>query len=228
MHWLVFGRRSGLIGFAVLRACRDSTARHDRAVAIWPMIAAVGSIRISGRAHANSRRASELADGDHQRLLQYASLVHVFEQGGKSAVELGAMQILERTEVRGVGIPGIYFRITVCYRRPINLYESRASLDQAAGQQHALSEGGHAVTLAHFVGFLREVERVASLAGEDEIESLAVIFVDGLRVEGLLQIGHRPVDSFEKLKAIFQPVRTDVLAQRQIVDLERLGGILIE
>ena len=112
------------------------------------MVAAVGSIGVAGRADADARRAAELADRHHQRFLQHAAVVHVLEQRGEPAVELRAVQILQRTEIGGVRVPGVDFGIAVGDRRPVHLHEARAGLDQAAREQQALAERGQAVALA--------------------------------------------------------------------------------
>ena len=114
---------------------RDAAASHHGAVAIGPVVAAVRRIGVARRAHADARRAAELADRDHQRLLQQAAIVHVFEQRRKAAIELRAMQILERPEIRRVRIPGIDFGVAVGHRRPVHLHEARARFDQAAREQ---------------------------------------------------------------------------------------------
>ena len=202
--------------FAVLRAARDAAARDDAAVAIGPVVAAVRSVGVARRADADARRAAEFADGHHQRFLQHAAVVHVFQQGGEPAVELRAMEVLQGPEIGGVGVPRIDFGIAVGHGRPVHLHEARARLDQAAREQQSLAERGQAVALAHLVGLLGEVEGVARLAGEHQFERLGVVFVDRVALQRLLQIRHGIVDALQQLEAILQTLRRNFLAQREI------------
>ena len=139
-----------------------------------------------------------------QRFFQQSALVHVLEQRRETAIELRAMQVLQRSEIRGVRVPGVDFRIAVGDRRPVHLHEPGAGFDQSPRHQQALPERGHAVALAHLVRFLGEIEGVARLAGQHEIEGLAVILVDRLVVQRLLEIAHRSVDALQQLEPVLQ------------------------
>src|SRR5438105_4989038 len=86
----VFGwRRAGGVRFTVQSASLDAGAGEEGGVAIRPVIAAIGRIRVAGSAHAEPRRAAKLADGNHQRLFEQSSLIHVFEQSGRPLSSLG-------------------------------------------------------------------------------------------------------------------------------------------
>src|SRR6266702_3976172 len=151
----VFGRRrGGRVGFAVEGAPPDARAGDQRRVAIRPVIAAIGRVAVAGSADAQARRASEFTNGDDQSLLQHAALLHIFEQGGEAAVEFRAVQVAQRSEVRGVGVPGIHGRIAVGHRRPVDLHEARPGFDEPAGKEQALAKSVAAVAVAQLVGFL--------------------------------------------------------------------------
>ena len=93
------------------------------------MVAAVGAVAVAAGADAHARAAAELADRDHQRLLQHAALVHVLDQRRKRPVEHRAVQVLQRPEVAAC-VSQPCFRIAVRDLGPVHLDETRAGLDQ--------------------------------------------------------------------------------------------------
>ena len=82
-------------------------ARHERGVAIGPVVAAVG--RVASCREVLTPRRGERPNSPmatHEGFLQQAALVHVLEQRARAAVELRAVEVLERAEVGGVRVPG--------------------------------------------------------------------------------------------------------------------------
>src|SRR5262249_14727236 len=73
LHWIPDWCRPRLVGLAVLGAALDAAACAQRRVAVGPVVAAVGALAVARRAHAALRAAAELADRDHQRLVQHAA-----------------------------------------------------------------------------------------------------------------------------------------------------------
>ena len=129
------------------------------------MVPAVGGVGVARGAHAQAGRSAELSHGHHQRLFQQPALVHVFQQRREGPVQLGAVEVAQRLEVGGMGIPGIHLGIAVGDGRPVQLDEPGSGFHQPAGQQGPLAEGGSAVAVPHLAGFLVQIEGIPSLAG---------------------------------------------------------------
>ena len=89
------------------------------------------------------RAAAEFADRHDQRVLQQAALVHVGDQGRQAGVEHRARLGLHPLGQVRVVVPGVV--VGIGDLGPDYLDDSRAGLDQAAGQQAALAEGVAAV-----------------------------------------------------------------------------------
>src|SRR5439155_7272521 len=119
---------------AVNTAHGHAGASHKTGIAIRPVIATIGRVGVARGADTQSWRTAEFAYGNEQRVFEHAALPHIFEQSRKPAVENRAMQILQWSEIGGVRVPGVDFRISVRHRGPAHLHEARAGLAQAASK----------------------------------------------------------------------------------------------
>src|SRR5205814_6472787 len=78
--------------------------------------------------------------------------------------------------------------------RPIDLHKTGARSDQRAGQEATLSEGSSAIAIPQRRRFLGKVEGIASPARDYQAECLAVIFIQVVLLDRLLQGRHAAVD----------------------------------
>src|SRR5262245_25699537 len=65
-----------------------------------------------------------------------------------------------------------------------------AGLDQTARQQEALTESVHAITLAHLRVLTIHLEGFASFAADDEIKGFAVVLIEIVIRDSLLDVRH--------------------------------------
>src|SRR5262249_39754934 len=163
-------------GAPVDEAAPDAGAGDQGGVAVRPVVAPVVLVVVAGGADAALRAAPELADGHHQRLGEQAALVEVGDQGRQAGVEHGGGLGLHARAQADVDVPAVV--VAVGDLGPVDLDEARAGLDEAAGQQAALAEGGAAVAVARLGLLLAQVEGVAGAPGDDQAQGPAVILVE--------------------------------------------------
>ena len=105
-------------------AAGDAAAGQRDAVDLRPVVAAAPGHFL------DLRGAAVLAEADHQRLVEEASLVEILEQAGKCVVESGEQLVLHAGEVIPVGVPtGAGQAVFI----PEDADKAAAGLDQAAG-----------------------------------------------------------------------------------------------
>src|SRR3954470_8109439 len=164
MHWILSGGRGGGIGLAIDGTAADAGASNEAGVAIGPVVAAIGRVAVARGADAETWGTTEFPNGDDKSVLEHAALVEVFEKGGDAAIKFGAVQIPQRTEISGVGIPRVGIWIAVGNGRPVHLDEASAGFNQTPGEETALPEGMAAVTVSDFIVFFGQIEGVARAA----------------------------------------------------------------
>src|SRR5688572_6121597 len=171
-----FDRRGAvLVGLPVDPAARDAGSGHERRVAVRPVVAAVLRVRVARGAHAEPGGPAELADRDEEGVLEEAARLEIREERGERTVELGAVEVAEGPEVGGVGVPRIDLGVAVRDRGPVHLDEARAGLDEPPREEATLPERVAAVAVADHGGLGVEVEGLARVPGEDELEGLLVV-----------------------------------------------------
>ena len=156
------GAAPGLVGLAVDIAAFGAGARYDGGVAVGPVVASVGAVAVAGGAHALDGGAAKFADGHHEGILKEAAGIHVFDEGGEPLVEHWAGFGFHPIGESGVMVPRMV--VGVGDLGPDDFDDAGAGLHEATGEQAALAEGVAAVTIAHGIGFLGDVEGVAGFA----------------------------------------------------------------
>src|SRR5687768_17798018 len=114
------------------------------------------------------------------------------------------MQILERAEIGGVGVPRVNFWIAVGDGGPVYLHEARSGLDQSPCQEQPLAKRVASVTISDLRRFKREIERVAGASRRNEIEGLLVIRIERVTSHRLLHFGHGGFDLLQQTRAAIE------------------------
>ena len=170
----------------------DPAAGEGHGVAKRPVVATAGGV--------DARRATEFGQVADQRRIEHAPLRQVFEQGRVRLVVHRADDVahsLDRRErLRAVDVPG---DLVEDGQERVDRHEPHAALDQPAGEQAALAEPGHAVSLAGDGRFLGQVERVASLRAGHEPERRLEVAVQERGVLGGFKGRDRVVDELADL-----------------------------
>ena len=138
------------------------------------------------------------------------------------------MQVAHRLENAGVAVPGVAVGIAVGDGGPVDLYEARAGLDQPPGQQQALAERVAAIAVAQGRRFLVQVERFLGPAGEDQVEGLLIILVEGVVADLAVDAFHALLDEVAQLGPVLEAIRRQVGPEGQVVDLDAGVGVLEE
>ena len=103
---------------------------------------------------------------------------------------------------------------------PDDLDHAGAGLDEAAGEEERLAEGIHAVAGAHLVVLAVDGEGVARLAAGDEVEGLAVVFVEVVIGDGLVDVGHRFLNGLAEGGAALEALGVDLGPQVEVIDMD--------
>ena len=184
MDRLLLGRRAGLVGLAVLRAARDAARRPRR--------------RCSSTASGRGRRArwrcrrcctpicglrpnSPTATTSVSFSRPRSSMSSSSAERPRSSI--GQCRFFKRPEVRRVRVPRVVVSGSPLATVGQFTWTNRvpASISRRASSRlwpNVCGRSGRASSSASFV----EVERVARLAREHQVEGLAVVFVEGVVV----------------------------------------------
>ncbi len=152
----------------------------------------------------DARGATELAPGDHQRVVEHASLVEVGNKRTEPLVEQGRVRA-HAAEVVAVKIPAT----------EIESDAPGAGLDETAGEEKVLqvSRGAVAdifrialaVAFANFGILVLEIEGHAQLAGGEQSECLLVELVEAFHHSGLVGIPAELVEGVQQSSALVEP-----------------------
>ena len=123
-------------------------------------------------ARVDLRRPAELAHPDHQRLVQQAALVQVFQQGRDRPGPSSASGPSCSRGRSWRACPSAGLSVGSSGPRPVDLHQRHAGLDQPPGQQHALAPAVAAVAVAHGRRLLVEVERRPRRPAAEQVERL--------------------------------------------------------
>ena len=117
--------------------------------------------------------------------------------------------------------------VTVSNLWPVDLDYSSSRFDQASSQQAALTECVVAVLFSHFFRFSTQVKGFACLTRQDERKCLAVVFVQSVLADGLIEIIQASIDGFAEIRPSSQTILRHFGSQLQIVNLDpiHLGHI---
>ena len=138
------------------------------------------------------------------------------------------MQVAQRPEIGRVGVPRRSLRIAIGHRRPVQLHHAGSGLHQPPRHQGTLAKGEAPVLVAHVIGLQGQVEGIARLARQHEVEGVLVVLVERVTADGLVQCRHRAVDAPQQLEAALQSLRRNFLPQFQVIELDLLVRILVE
>ena len=192
----VAGRMGGpAIGRAVDKSPAHSRTGQYGRVTVRPVLtAAIGLV--------DPRRAAELANPDHERLVEQAAAVEVFQQGREALVGRRHQTILQMVEIFAVGVPEVLSVVV-----PVDRHQPDARFDQAAAQQEALTMNVPAVAIAQLRVLAIDLERPSRLGGDEAVERFLLVAVPRPRpVAG--QVGGRG-KTFQELATTSQPARRD-------------------
>src|SRR5712672_2098750 len=123
------------------------------------MVTAIRAVLVAGSTYALLRTSTKFADGDHQRLLQQAAVIHIADKSRQPLIEHRSGLVLHPFSQINMMIPGMI--IGVGYFGPNDFHNASPSFNQASSQQATLAESILPITLAHFFRLLGEVERVS-------------------------------------------------------------------
>ena len=148
-------------------------------------------------------RPAELAEHDHQRLVEQAAHLEVVEQGRDRLVQRRQQAVAEPGEVGDVGVPGL----DDPHRR---LHDRDARLDQPPGDQERAAEQVPAVAVDQAGVLALGVERPAHLAVAEHGQR-GVLLIGERRRRG------RDRGLAQQVPAPVQPLRVEPGGQRQAV-----------
>ena len=198
-------RPIGRHGADRIAAADDAAALHAAAgevarKALRPVVAPAGRI--------HARRAAELGQVAHQRRVQHAALVEVFDQRAVRLVVHRRDDVLHafdrRERLRAVDVPGDFVEHG---EERVDRDEPHARLDQPPRQQAALAEAVHAVALADAGRLLGQVERLARLLARHQAERGLEVFVHQLGVLAGFEILDGRIDDLAQLPPPLEPRR---------------------
>ena len=104
--------------------------------------------------------------------------------------------------------------------RPVDLEETSPGLNETTGQQAALAERVATIPFAQCRRLLGEIEGIAGAAGNHQAQGLAVILVEIILLDRLLQSRHAAVDLVPQFGPPLQPVCGNFVAEAEVVDLD--------
>ena len=136
----------------------------------------------------DARRAAKLADDHHQGALQQAALLEIDEQRGQRLIETrqapahairAVAEGVAHAHVAAVHVPARTGRSAQLFARrrarpAIDGDEPDSRLDEPARQQQVLSQGMHAVAVAHGRGLSFHLERLAPARSARQLKGPAV------------------------------------------------------
>ena len=182
------------------------------------MVATVVGVRVARGGHSTLGTAAKLAHGDHQRLVQQTPLVEIGDQGRESRIEHRAVLGLHPLGQADVDVPRVVVRVG--HLGPVDLDHPRARFDQPTSQQAALAKRVLAIPLADFLLLRTQVERVAGTARKHQAQSLVVVLVQSVLLDGDFQVTQAGVDLVSQRRATLQAGQRHFLAKLQIVDVD--------
>src|SRR5688500_11209207 len=153
--------RADLIALPYNASTLDTAAREITGPALRPVITPTGAIDFC--------RATELGQVANPRVGEHPALDEIFDQRAVSQIIHRGADLArtgDRSEWFGsVNDPGNFVKDR---DERIDRDETNACFDETTSQQAALAEAGHAITFAHFLRPLREIECFAgAFAGHE-------------------------------------------------------------
>ena len=103
--------RCGLVRFAMHITALGTGAGNYTSVTIRPVIATVIAVVVARGADSPLWAATKLANRDHQRLVQHAPLVKVFDQATQTAIKHGCGLVLHPFTQVLVLVPAVVVRV---------------------------------------------------------------------------------------------------------------------
>ena len=173
------------------------------------MVAAGGGIDLG--------RAAELADRNHQRVVQKSALLQILEQCREADVEHRAEHVFQPVGVLGVRVPHrVVDRRIARLAAPIDVHEPYSGFDQPASQQQTLPPLRPRVAVADFVGLLVHGKRTLHAARGQQVERLILKLVVHADRTGRRHPVKMPLDLFQKRDAAIEPHGGDVRAAQPL------------
>ena len=143
-------------------------------------------------------------------------MIEVFKEGRETGVEHGGGLVFHALRQSGVVIPTVVIRVRDF--GPDHFDDLGPRLDETAGEETALAEGVATVGVAQLGIFGVEVEGVAGAARDDEIEGLAVVLVEVVALDRLLDDRHLIGESVAQFSSALEAQGKDVGTELQVVD----------
>ncbi len=103
---------------------------------------------------------------------------------------------------------------------PDDLDNPRASLDQAASEKTALTEGVASVPVAHCIGFLVQIERIAGTSGDDEVQGFLIVVIEIEFLDGLFDFRHCLFDCASEIGSALETESEDFRREFEVFDLD--------
>src|SRR5262245_12679006 len=194
------------VGGADDGAAGDAGTGGDGEAGTGPVITAAGGVDLWC--------AAEIGEPDHKSRAEQPALLEVDEQLRQALIDAGHEAVFEALEVVLMGVPGAVG----------DGDEADAGLDQAAGEQAALTGILFAVCVAELGVLFGQIEVAFSLGGGDHVEGGLVRLVEGFEGSGLeIAAALELVDAGEDLFAEVDSLRSDAGGRRDVADDEIVG-----
>ena len=157
-------------------------------------------------------RAAELAQCEHERVLQRPAAIQIGDERRHTAIKLLAEVALERLKNRRVMVPAT----------GVNRHPGNARFNEPAGQQAALAEIGHAIHFPCLRVLLADIESRLRLRTRDEVHALGIELVKthGRILRCRIRYARQPVQGFSQILTGYSPALTDVGGKHHVTDLE--------
>lgn len=198
-----FGHTTFGVGFAEDQSAGYACAGHDHKTGRGPVISADCRIDLWC--------SPKVRHPNNKGRIEQSLLLEIDQQGWERLVDLRHTMLFESIEAVLMVVPAW---IT-------DGHESDAGLDQAAGEQQALTERSASIIIAQFGVFASDVERLAGLWSRDHLERGFVVFVEGIECGGLKVRGAlHPIDFAQDLTASIDPRQLHVHWRRDVADRE--------
>src|SRR5689334_5698242 len=102
------------------------------------MVAPIRAVLVAGSADAFLRTSTKFADGDHERFLQQAALIHIGDESGQPFIEHRSGLVLHPFGEILMMIPGMI--VGVGYLGPNDFHNASPGFNQTSSQQATLAE----------------------------------------------------------------------------------------
>lgn len=211
------GVAADVVGLADDFAAFDATTGEVHGPAVWPMVAATGRIDLG--------RAAEFGEAGDHGVVEHAALEEILDEGAVALVIHRRDDVAHAFDAgEGLGAVDVPGDLAKHGDEGVHGDEAHATLNEATGEQAALSKAVQPVAFAHFERLLGEIEGFAGLrAGHDAVGGLE-IRVHELRLLAVFEIPHAAVHQLAELLATFEAHFADFLRREQIGHFEVLFG----